>query len=187
MSILKENAFDAAPGGTSGIVNYQTPVGTHSSPSNYQDTTTNSFNKYYDGNVTGQTDTHVTNDSGSFDKDVERLFQDKEKPTIDDVMAGIQYELQNMIKKDKRIAKERVVDNLKKFGPKYYTKLHMLNIDDTDMTTGIKETVNVLNKMVAEKQEKRKDLKLNDAIQDILREKREMKFAKSDCLIKLTK
>jgi hypothetical protein len=63
----------------------------------------------------------------------------------------------------------------------------MLNIDDTDMTPEMKERVNVLNRMVAEKQKKRKDLQLNDAIQDILREKREQKFAKSDCLIKLSK
>jgi hypothetical protein len=186
MSNLKENAFDAAPGGTSGIINYQAPVGTHSSPSNYQDSS-NNFNKYYDPNATGQPDTQITGDSGSFDGDVENLFVGKEKPTIDDVMAGLQYELQNMIKKDKRVAKERVIDNMKKHGPKYYTKLHMLNIDDTDMTPEMQERVNVLNKMVAEKQEKRKDLQLNDAIQDILREKREKKFAKSDCLIKLTK
>jgi hypothetical protein len=183
---IRENAFDAAPGGTSGIVNYQAPVGTHSSPSNYT-TPTDGFNKYYDSNATGQPDTHVNDDSGSFDGDVEQLFKDKDKPTIDDVMAGMQYELQNMIRKDKRVAKERVIDNMKKFGPKYYTKLHMLNIDDTDMTPEMKERVNVLNRMVAEKQKKRKDLQLNDAIQDILREKREQKFAKSDCLIKLSK
>lgn len=182
---VRENAFDAAPGGTAGIINYQAPIGTHSSPSNYQDPSKN-YNKYYDPNVTGQPDTQVT-DSGSFDKDVEKLFVGKEKPTIDDVLAGMQYELQNMIQKDKRVAKERVIDNMKKHGPKYYTKLHMLNIDDSDMTPEMKERVNVLNKMVAEKQEKRKDLKLNDAIQDILREKRETKFAKSDCLIKLAK
>ena len=186
MSNLKENAFDAATGGTAGIINYQAPVGTHSSPSNYT-TPPSDFNKYYDPNITGQPDTRITGDSGSFDKDVEQLFADKEKPTIDDVMAGMQYELQNMIRKDKRVAKERVIDNMKKHGPKYYTKLHMLNIDDTDVTPEMQERVSVLNKMVAEKQEKRKDLKLNDAIQDILREKREKKFAKSGCLIKLTK
>jgi hypothetical protein len=183
---IKENSFDAAPGGTSGALNYQAPVGTHSSPSNYQNPPSD-FNKYYNTDTTGQPDSSVSDNSGSFDKDVEQLFKDKEKPTIDDVMAGMQYELQNMIRKDKRVAKERVIDNLKKFGPKYYTKLHMLNIDDTDMTPEMKERVNVLDRMVAEKQEKRKDLKLNDAIQDILREKREQKFAKSDCLIKLTK
>lgn len=183
---IRENSFDAAPGSIDGSLSYQAPIGTHSSPSNYQDQS-NDYNKYYDNNTTGQPDTHIMDDSGSFDKDVEQLFTKKEKPTIDDVMAGMQYELQNMVKKDKRIAKERVIDNLIKFGPKYYTKLHMLNIDDTDMAPEMRERVNVLNKMVAEKQEKRKDLKLNDAIQDILREKRENKFAKSDCLIKLTK
>jgi DNA-directed RNA polymerase beta' subunit len=154
---------------------------------NYRDSSTNSINKYYDGNTTGQPDTRIMDDSGSFDGDVEQLFTKKEKPTIDDVVAGMQYELQNMVQKDKRVAKARVIDNLKKFGSKYYTKLHMLNIDDTDMAPQMKERLNILNKMVSEKEEKRKDLRLNDAIQDILREKREQKFAKSDCLIKLTK
>lgn len=190
MSELRENSFDAAPGGVSGALNYQSPVGTHSSPTNYQDPSkfsTGDYNKYYNKDSTGQPDTVKMDNSGSFDKDVEQLFTKKEKPTIDDIMAGMQYELQNMVHKDKRIAKERVIDNLKKFGPKYYTKLHMLNIDDTDMAPQMRERLNVLNKMVSEKEEKRKDLKLNDAIQDILREKREQKFAKSDCLIKLTK
>lgn len=187
---MKENAFDAAPGGTSGIVNYQSPIGTHSSPSNYQDPskfTSNDYNKYYNKDTTGQPDTNVTDKSGSFDSDVEKLFKGKEKPTIDDVMAGMQYELQNMNLKDKRIAKERVIDNMKKHGPKYYTKLHMLNIDDTDMDSQMAERVNILKKMVSEKEEKRKNLKLNDAIQDILREKREKKFAKSDLLMTMFK
>lgn len=181
---FKENSFDAAPGGTSGTLNYQAPIGTHSSPSNYQNPSSD-FNKYYNKNTTGQPDTQVSDNSGSLDKDVEQLFKDREKPTIDDVMAGIQYELQNMTKKDKRIAKERVIDNMKKFGPKYYTKLHMLNIDDTDMTPQIKERVKLLDKMISEKKEKRAEFKINDAIENILREKNQKKIDKSNCLLKM--
>lgn len=186
---IKENSFDPAPGGAAGALNYQAPIGTHSSPSNYQDFSkfsSSDYNKYYDKNQTGQPDTRKTDESGSFAKDVDQIFKSKEKPTIDDVMCGIQYELQNMLRKDKRIAKERVIDNMKKFGPKYYTKLDMLNINDKEMKPEMQERINILNKMVAEKEAKRQDLKLNDAIQDILREKRDQKFAKADCLINLS-
>lgn len=69
------------------------------------------------------------------------------------------------------------------------SRLNMLNINDKDMDVNpvMQERINVLNKMIEEKAEKRKDMKLNDAIQDILRDKREQKFAKSDVLINLTK
>lgn len=186
---LKENSFDGAPGGTSGVLNYQSPVGTHSSPSNYQDPsrfTSNDYNKYYDKHRTGQPDTQIGDNSGSFHKDIEKLFKSKEKPTIDDVLAGMQYELQKMVKKDKHVAKQRVVNNLKKHGPKYYTGLHMINIDDKDMDSPMIERINVLNKMIAEKEEKRKDLQLNDAIKNILQQKRDEKFAKADNLLKLS-
>lgn len=185
---IRENSFDPAPGGTAGALNYQAPIGTHSSPSSYQDPqkfNTKDYNKYFNPDVTGQPDTEQMDNSGSLDGDVEKIFAQSAKPSIDDVLVGVQYELQRMIRKDKRIAKERVVNNLKKFGPKYYTKLHMLNIDDKDMDSPVQETINVLNQMISEKQEKRKELQLNDAIKDILNQKREEKFAKSDCLIKL--
>lgn len=186
---IRENSFDAATGGSAGSINFQPSLGTHASPGNYQDPSkfhSSDYNKYYNKDTTGQPDTQVGDTSGSFDKDIDRLFKNKEKPTLDDVMCGIQYELQNMIKKDKRIAKERVIDNLKKYGAKFYTKLGMMNINDKDMDVSpvMQERINVLNQMVSEKQARRVDLKLNDAIQDILKEKREMKSARASELLK---
>jgi hypothetical protein len=187
---IKENSFDAAPGGMAGSINMQGGSSFATQNSAFQDPSkfeSPGYNKFYDPNVTGQPDTREVGDSGSFDRDVEQLFQGKQKPTPDDVLCGIQYELQNMVKKDKRIAKEKVIDNMKKFGPKYYSKLGMLNIDDKKVDSStMQERVNLLNKMVAEKASRREGMKLNDAIADILNEKRTMKTAKTDWLIKLS-
>ena len=67
-------------------------------------------------------------DPAKFDKEVEEI---KTKVTPDEVIAGIQYELKKMVFKRKDLAKILVVANLKN-DPKYYSKLHMLNIDDDD-------------------------------------------------------
>jgi hypothetical protein len=177
---IKENSFDVAGGGMVGSLNVQPSLGTHFTSDD------RGRIPYYDPNVTGQVDTHVTDASGSFDKDVEQLFKQKEKPTTDDIICGIQYELQTMVHKDKRVAKERVIDNIKKFGPKYYSKLNMLNIDDKEMDTTdvFVERVKVLKDMIKEKEAKRSDFQLNDAIKNILQEKRENILNKSDELIK---
>jgi hypothetical protein len=186
---FKENSFDPAPGGTAGSLNYQTPVGTHSSPSNYQDPskfTDSDYNKYFNKLTTGQPDESGMHDkSGEFDKDVDKLFKSKEKPTPDDIMAGLQYELQRMIKKDKHVAKQTVLGNIKKHGPKYYTKLDMLNLNDIPENPELKETVKILDRMIEEKEGKRQHLKLNDEIQNILKEKQDRKFAKSSLLLKM--
>ena len=68
-------------------------------------------------------------DPAQFDKEVEEI---KTKVTPDEVIAGIQYELKKMVYKRKDLAKILVVANLKR-DPKYYSKLHMLNIDDDDI------------------------------------------------------
>lgn len=184
---IVENSFYPAPGGSLGSLNYQSSIGNHASPNNYQNPSkfaSSDANKYFDSNSTGQPDTRTSMDqSGSFDGEVEKLFKNKEKPTMDDVLAGIHYELNNMIAKDKHIAKLKVIDNLKKHGPKYYTKLHMLNIDDKDMDSPMAERINVLNQMIEEKKEKRKDMQLNDSIKDILQQKRDEKIEKSNYLI----
>ena len=67
-------------------------------------------------------------DPAKFDKEVEEI---KTKVTPDEVIAGIQYELKKMVYKRKDLAKILVVANLKN-DHKYYSKLHMLNIDDDD-------------------------------------------------------
>lgn len=58
--------------------------------------------------------------------DVEKI---KYKVTPDEVLAGIDYEMKKLVLKDKQVAKQNVVNNLKK-DPKYYSKLHMLDIQD---------------------------------------------------------
>ena len=63
-----------------------------------------------------------------FEKDVDDI---KYKVTPDEILTGMQYELKKMVFKRKDLAKELVVRNLKNDN-KYYTKLHMINIDDDD-------------------------------------------------------
>jgi hypothetical protein len=58
--------------------------------------------------------------------DVEKI---KYKVTPDEVIMGIDYEMKKLVLKDKQIAKQNVVNNLKK-DPQYYSKLHMLDIED---------------------------------------------------------
>ena len=189
---LKENAFDPAPGGSAGSINMQPGSSFATQNSSFQNPSkfdSSHYNQYFDSNVTGQPDTRKVDQSGSFDKDVEQLFKNKQKPTPDDVLCGIQYELQNMVKKDKRVAKELVIQNMKKHGPKYYSKLGMLNINDKNMDINInsvmQERVSILNHMIAEKKARQASMRLNDVIQSILQEKRDMKNAKAD--YKLTK
>ena len=67
-----------------------------------------------------------------FDPQVDQVFQKKDTPSPDEIMMGLQYELTNMVKKDKAIAKQVVMDNLKE-NPHYYSRLGMLNIDDKNM------------------------------------------------------
>jgi hypothetical protein len=49
--------------------------------------------------------------------------------TPDEVIAGIQYELKSMTFKRKDIAKQIVVNNLKK-DPKFYSRLKMMQVDE---------------------------------------------------------
>lgn len=55
--------------------------------------------------------------------------QVKYKVTPDEILTGIDYEMKKMVLKDKQVAKQNVVTNLKK-DPQYYSKLHMLDIED---------------------------------------------------------
>jgi hypothetical protein len=96
------------------------------------------------------------NPADGFDKQVNTLFQKKETPSPDDLMSALQYELNRMVKKDKTIAKQTVINNLKK-DPKYYTNLDMLNIDDDKMkvdesdNSTFTKTKNVLDEMIAQR------------------------------------
>lgn len=64
------------------------------------------------------------NDPAQFDKNVDRI---KYKVTPDEVICGLNYELQHMVLKDSQIAKQIVIKNLK-VDPQYYSKLHMLGV-----------------------------------------------------------
>jgi hypothetical protein len=66
-----------------------------------------------------------TYDPKQYEQDVDVI---KDKVTPDEIMAGLQYILKRMVFKRKDVAKEIVVRCLKK-DPKYFSKLHMLNID----------------------------------------------------------
>jgi hypothetical protein len=188
---IKENSFDAAGGGTAGSINVQPSLGNHASPNHYYNDPINTHgsnkDKYYDPNVTGQPEKTIWNQT-ELNQLIDKMFKGKEKPTIDDVYAGIQYETGKMIHKDIQVAKRIVIDNLIKHGAKFYTKLGMLNIgmddEESDKSKVMKERVNILNQMIAEKEAKRTDLRLNDAIQDILKEKRDYKSLRSEELFK---
>ena len=67
-----------------------------------------------------------------FDPQVDQVFQKKDTPSPDEVMSALQYELTNMVTKDKTIAKQTVLNNLKQ-DPHHYSKLQNLNIDDDKM------------------------------------------------------
>lgn len=91
------------------------------------------------------------------DKNVDQLFKKKITPTPDEILSALQYEMNQMVKKDKYIAKSIVLKNLKN-DPKYYTRLNMLNIDDDKMkvdesTTA--KTKKVLDQMISERQKHR--------------------------------
>lgn len=64
-----------------------------------------------------------------FIKDVNKI---KYSVTPDEVLTGIDYEMKKMVLKDKQVAKQNVVNNLKT-DPQYYSKLHMLDISDQDL------------------------------------------------------
>jgi len=186
---IKENNFEPAPGGGSGALNYQTGYGTPSGGNLVQDPqhfassdkTSNHF-----GNETGslnrlpdrpdrksssgaeispaamadkQAAAKPLDPAKAYDPQVNQLFKKKVTPSPDEILQGLQYELGNMVKKDKAIAKQTVLKNLKS-DPTYYSRLGMLNIDDKKMnvTEGeqstFSKTKNVLDQMLAEKKQK---------------------------------
>lgn len=135
---VKENSFEAGVGGTAGISNTQGGYGTFSSPAVAQ----NSAN-FVNGNQNKAVNQNSNTakdapDSGSIDRNLNAIYAQKDTPTPDEIVTGIKYELGQQIKKDRRLAKEKVVANLRK-DPHYYGKLKMLNIDDESMVNNMTE------------------------------------------------
>ena len=171
---LSENSFEAAPGGRSGTMKYQTPYGTPQGGNTVQDPrhfassdkTTNHFEPntskgsgavptmptrpdVVDKSVNKSVDTldkttspdaaaekqkseKPLDPTKEFDPQVDQVFQKKDTPSPDEVMSALQYELTNMVTKDKTIAKQTVLANLKQ-DPHHYSTLQNLNIDDDKM------------------------------------------------------
>jgi hypothetical protein len=151
--LLRCNAFDGAPGGDAGSISYQPGAwgATASSPLVSQNPD-NFYGRFADKNKADDksidqndsTRKETPPDSGSLDRDVDAIYSKKETPTPDDVVTGFKYELGHMIKKDRLKAKQLVLQNLQK-DPKFYTDLHMLNIDDDTMMDNIRELLRPVN------------------------------------------
>jgi len=143
---IKENEFSGAPGGL-GSSNYQTPINTHASPEIEQEP--DKFNTI--SNISNDEDSSSTNPAAKdfstpedLKRSVDQIYSKKKVPTSDQVKAGLTYELHNMVKQDKQMAKQKVLDNLKK-DPEYYGKLHHLNIDDETMDVPVNEVIKKIN------------------------------------------
>jgi len=184
---LQENSFDGAPGGTAGASSvgpgWGTPAGgnTTQNPAFFSayEKGTNHMNNDASGSQHMQPKPITGPDSKSIDHQVNKLFQKKITPSTDEVMMGLQYELNNMVRRDKSIAKQTVLNNLKK-DPTYYSRLGMLNIDDDKMD--IRETVKLLDSMILDRQTrfKRTSKEICDIIQEKTKEKHERRYGKSE-------
>lgn len=185
-----ENSFEGGVAGFAGTSNYSTGYGTPSGgnvtqdPSKFsssdktvshfaQDTTGSAVPTMPDrpDRVTKSVMSPVSaaekltaekplNPEHEYDNQVDSLFAKKHTPSPDEIMAGMQYELGRMVKKDKAIAKQEVLKNLKS-DPAFYSRLDMLNIDDDKMKvpenkeTTVSKTKAVLDEMIAKSQKNR--------------------------------
>lgn len=148
--------------GTAGAMDYSVGLGTWQSPDNRQNSA-----EFVNSKTLGNHSNTATNAPASpvdINAEIDKIYSQEVTPSPDEVMTGLQYELKNMIKKDKGRAREMVISNLKK-DPHFYGKLGMLNIDDKEMmkestekmTTSeqqMVERINVLNQMMAAKGKK---------------------------------
>lgn len=130
---LTENNFEPGVSGNTGAMNYATGYGTPSyaqqDPDHFQSSKSNHNSNTSKDNPKSKEDT---------DQQMNAIWSKKNTPTPDEIVAGIKYELGQQNKKDKRKAKEAVLDNLRK-DPKFYTGLKMLNIDDESMVNNMTE------------------------------------------------
>ena len=191
---IKENSFEGGVAGTAGTCNYGPTYGTFASPEVSQDSANfahSDNNKAVNQNSNTAKD--VPRKRGSIEQDINAIYSKKDTPTPDEIVSGIKYEMGQQIKKDKRIAKEQVLDNLKK-DPHYYGKLKMLNIDDksmvdnmteekhpndsparTKITPNIEETKKIFAEMAIGKDQK---YVVNSQICDVMKEMWKQKLAR---------
>ena len=135
---LPENSFDAGCGGSAGSVGYGATYGTMGGGDITQDP----------GAFESSTRNQTTGDKGnttspfqtrSMEKDLDTLYSKRNVPSVDEVVAGIKYEMGQQMVKNKAEAKQIVIGNLKK-DPKFYSGLKMLGITDQDMVDHMTES-----------------------------------------------
>jgi hypothetical protein len=190
---IKENNFEPGVGGATGTANYQAPYGTHASPEVSQNPAhfdSSNRNK----TVGSNSNTRKNGPGGDLDQNLNAIYAKKDTPTPDEVVAGIKHEMGQQIKKDKAMAKQAVLANLKK-DPKFYSGLKMLNITDDDMVKNMQEarhpndapartkvTPNVeVTKQIFAEMSKGKDQKyvVNSGISDVMKQMWEAKKQRS--------
>lgn len=173
---IRENSFEGSPAGYAGAVSYAPNISTFSSPVVSQNSNAFDSNNLNKNPPTSDGSTDLINTSGSFDKDIDNLFDknvNKSTPSPDVIMSALQYELGRMIRKDKALAKNIVIKNLK-FNIKYYNDLNMLNANDDIMKVNenemkLQETKKILDKMIMERN--KSTTKPSQAITDIINQK----------------
>lgn len=197
-SLVKENNFEPAPGGNAGAVNYGIPFGTPVSPDASQNPNHFSADSKSTGHFEDQKSS-AKNSNKPLDPQIDKLFKKKYTPSPDEVMCALQYVLSNMVKKDKHVAKEIVLKNLKA-DPNYYSHLNSLNINDKKMEVDetkhmtIKEqfedkdkktleTKNILDEMFKEHKEITKreiNVELSNVIKEMIKNKKAKRYEEAE-------
>lgn len=180
---ISENNFDTAQAGSMGAVNYASGWGTYNSPAVSQNpaqfVNSKTIGPHSNTTMDAPADPEDTN------AEINAIYSKKDTPSPDEVMSGLKYELQNMIKSDKAKAKEIVLTNLRK-DPHFYGKLKMMNIDDKEMMKEnvtkseeqMMERIKILNQMLESKGKKAETPQaIKDAIKDT-RDKRNNRYKK---------
>jgi len=184
--ITKENSFEGGAAGSAGTVNYATGWGTYASPANAQypdrfagNRGNNTADQQQGGPAGGKSVTSDMPQQGKLAGAVNKIFKKKDTPSPDEIAAGLQYELGQMIQKDKGRAKETVLSNIKR-DPHYYSNLHMLNIDDKQMKVDESrlakkaELKNIFQEMATERPKKYETKpEIAEVMKDLWRKKEE--------------
>ncbi len=135
---IDENEFSPAVGGSNGTISYGqeygTPNPTVSRNANHFASSDN--NKAVNQNPNSNAVEKIS--KNSLKKDLNIIYSKKDTPKLDDFIAGIKYEERRQKNPNMTNIKQTVLDNLKK-DPHFYSELHMLDIEDGDITKNMTE------------------------------------------------
>lgn len=132
---LGDRMMQGLPYGQGGAVTGASSYGTYNSPDVSQNP--DKFGSLVDkSKITSNSNNSLDVVSPNADETTPETYEDdvdsiKFKVTPDEVLCGIDYEMRKMVLKDKQVAKQNVVNNLKK-DPQFYSKLHSLDITDEE-------------------------------------------------------